>query len=466
MLPTLRNIVLTNISHVLARFQRDPSYGFIDTKFSLLTGLDFPDSDPVRAKSTLYGWIQARGLESLATHALWLQSDPATPPATRDLLAPQLLAATRTLTQNLESLRKNAGGHLTFMMSPLGQPIGIAADNTAQPLTLDLQGHNTLSDLFHVKALAAASVALNDPALASLAHDRAQSIYADILARQLYFDQQPFDPKNPVRQIPGRHILGPLMIGIYACSWLARANPSHTSTWNNRANTLIDKALAEHCHTAPKTPHLQPGDFWEFVDDNAKPYRQPTPDNALLSDPGHGIEVAGLGLRHLIQAHGITHASQGTWDNNTEKRAQLLSLAFQQNFNNGWAPTNNGLYKLINLDTRLPYNTQLPWWSLPEAMRAAAAAALIAPTPADKQRFLTLFQKAFTAFTKNFVRPDLHFMAYQALDDQAKPLDIVPATPDADPGYHTGLSLLDAIQYLSHKDPHTGLSIENCCNRA
>jgi mannose/cellobiose epimerase-like protein (N-acyl-D-glucosamine 2-epimerase family) len=454
MLPTLQKIALTNITHVLARFNRDPAYGFIDTKFSLLTGQDFPDNDPVRSKHTLFGWIQARGLESLATHAIYYQSE-------NPALSAQLLTAARTLVQNLETLRKNANGHLTFMMNPAGQPIGIADDGQARPITLDLQNHHTLSDLFHVKALAAASVALNDKSLAALAHERFQNIYNDIITRKLYFDQQPFDAKNPVRQIPGRHILGPLMIGIYACSWLARATADNS--WNQKALVIIDKILAEHCHTAPQTPTRKPGDFWEFVDDQG----HARPENGvILSDPGHGIEVAGLGLRHLIQTAGLQNAAQGAWDNATEKRARLLSLAFHQNFTNGWAPTNNGLYKLINLDTRQAYNTQLPWWSLPEAMRAAAACVLVAANPSEKQRSLAVFQKAFTAFTTNFVRPDLHLMAYQALDENAKPLAIIPATPDADPGYHTGLSLLDSITYLKEAQKLTPtLKIENCCDR-
>ncbi len=444
LLTILRKITLQNISHVLTRFNRDPAYGFIDTKFSLITGEDFSINDPIRGKNTIFGWIQGRGLESLATHALWLQSDPV---VANPALARQLLTATRTLVQNLETLRKNADGHLTFMMSPAGQPIGIADDGQAKPIHLQIQ-HNTLSDLFHVKALAAASVALNDPGLAALAHQRGQSIYADILAKKLYFDQQPFDPKNPVRQIPGRHILGPLMIGIYACSWLARAtsNPA----WNQNALTLIDKILVEHCHTGPQTLTRKPGDFWEFVDDNA----QPRPENGvILSDPGHGIEVAGLALRHIIQSAGGPQSAHRNLSQSDQTRVLLLTQAFHQNFANGRAPSGNGLYKLINLDTRQPYNTQLPWWSLPEAMRAAAACALLAPALPEKQCALADLNHAFTAFTTNFIRPDLHNMAYQALDENAKPLNIVPATPDADPGYHTGLSLIDTIQYLTHANP-------------
>jgi hypothetical protein len=36
-------------------------------------------------------------------------------------------------------------------------------------------------------------------------------------------------------------------------------------------------------------------------------------------------------------------------------------------------------------------------------------------------------------------------MAYQTRNRDGQPVDVIPATADADPGYHTGLSLLDAI---------------------
>ena len=38
--------------------------------------------------------------------------------------------------------------------------------------------------------------------------------------------------------------------------------------------------------------------------------------------------------------------------------------------------------------------------------------------------------------------------AAQTLDADGRCVDRVPATPDADPGYHTGLSLIDCLQRL------------------
>ncbi len=39
-------------------------------------------------------------------------------------------------------------------------------------------------------------------------------------------------------------------------------------------------------------------------------------------------------------------------------------------------------------------------------------------------------------------------MAIQTLRPDGNPSRTIPATPDADPGYHTGLSLLDCIEMI------------------
>ena len=41
-----------------------------------------------------------------------------------------------------------------------------------------------------------------------------------------------------------------------------------------------------------------------------------------------------------------------------------------------------------------------------------------------------------------------HLMAYQTVDANGQPADVIPATPDADPGYHTGLSIIDYLACL------------------
>ena len=37
-------------------------------------------------------------------------------------------------------------------------------------------------------------------------------------------------------------------------------------------------------------------------------------------------------------------------------------------------------------------------------------------------------------------------MAYQTRNASGEPTDVIPATPDADPGYHTGLAIIDFLR--------------------
>ena len=51
-----------------------------------------------------------------------------------------------------------------------------------------------------------------------------------------------------------------------------------------------------------------------------------------------------------------------------------------------------------------------------------------------------------TIFFRDYWRPEAS-IAYQCRTEEG-PVDYVPATPDLDPGYHTGLSLLAAIDVV------------------
>ena len=51
----------------------------------------------------------------------------------------------------------------------------------------------------------------------------------------------------------------------------------------------------------------------------------------------------------------------------------------------------------------------------------------------------------------NYVRPELGLMAVQTLSAAGKVVPVVPATPDADPGYHTGLSMIDCLDLLAEE---------------
>jgi hypothetical protein len=90
----------------------------------------------------------------------------------------------------------------------------------------------------------------------------------------------------------------------------------------------------------------------------------------------------------------------------------------------------------------------MPWWNLPETLRAAMSAHNASSDELTRQACREVIRDCSNAFLSLYVRPEVHMMAYQTLDHTGKPIPTVPATPDLDPGYHTGLSVIDFLHSL------------------
>jgi hypothetical protein len=140
---------------------------------------------------------------------------------------------------------------------------------------------------------------------------------------------------------------------------------------------------------------------------------------------GHGIEFVGFALEYLP-----ADADPGL----LAVLERVLAGSFAAAF------AGPGLSLTASVATGRPTSPFCPWWSLPETVRAAAL--LYERRRSDA--VLDIWQRASAAFFANFWRgtPPI---AYQTVTT-AGPVDRVPATPDLDPGYHTGLSLLAAIE--------------------
>jgi len=121
-------------------------------------------------------------------------------------------------------------------------------------------------------------------------------------------------------------------------------------------------------------------------------------------------------------------------------------------FGYGFHDPPGGIRKRVDLRTKLPVNTDMPWWSLPETMRAALYTWRIATEEDDRAEALRIFAKCWNAFTRNYVRPDRNLMAIQTLGGDGQPAQAIPATPDLDPGYHTGLSLIDCLKVMEEME--------------
>ena len=124
-----------------------------------------------------------------------------------------------------------------------------------------------------------------------------------------------------------------------------------------------------------------------------------------------------------------------------------MPAILQHNFACGFQPGSGGICKAFDLLSRRPINTDMPWWNLPETLRAALLCHNVAAAE-TRQTCLAIFAACHNAFLGQFVRHEVHLMAIQTRAADGSVIDVIPATADADPGYHTGLSLLDTIATL------------------
>lgn len=431
------------IEAVVERFERRAGYGFVDTKLSLIDGRDFADDDPLRGPDVIYGWIQGRGLEALAGHCQWLFRQEHIDAAQRASLCRRLREMTAAVAESMLRLRAANGGRLFFMMDRQGRPLRVGPDGKPAPFDLPADAPANMSELFFAKGLLAAADLLGRTDWLELAHQAGQAVLAEISAGRFRSDQQSLDPRNvALAPVPGRITHAPRMIGLGAAALFVELTGQEP--YLQAGLEFIDFILDHHVDTAGAGPTGRQFDMWEFADPQGKAFIDA--DGTLLSDPGHAAEFVGLGLRllHCAQRRGLLGKVEPT---RLARYRQMLPEVLRANFANGFSPGGLGIVKAYDLIGRKPINDDMPWWNLPETMRAALESARVAPDPA-KLPLADIARQCSNAFIGNFVRPELGLMAVQTLSAAGKVVPVVPATPDADPGYHTGLSLIDCLTIL------------------
>ena len=167
----------------------------------------------------------------------------------------------------------------------------------------------------------------------------------------------------------------------------------------------------------------------------------------IISDPGHSLEFVGLFLKfsRAVRRFGGATAAQG--EALTAIERTLLAL-LDRSFTNGWRSAVGGICKTVDSVTRAPVDDTMPWWSLPETIRAALAAWRVAENAETQRACLAILTQAHNAFVTHYVRPQTYLMAVKVRDARGEVVDVMPAYPDADPGYHTALSLVDAVEII------------------
>lgn len=359
---------------------------FIDTKMNPLTLADYTAADGWRGPDVTFGWIQGRALEAIVTHAHFFEAeDPE--------LTERLDAAGQALYAALSDLVVR-DGHAYFAYDAAMRPVYPDPDGRLRP---QAPGEDlfTFSDTFVRKGLVAAAARYApldlDGRIAALL-EVVRAIEED---RFVSDERQRIDADALARD---RRDYGPRMILLGAAAMLREIGHAEAAAFGEdftahvlASNQRFDGSLADI-----------PGED--------------------VCNPGHAIEFAGFGFGAL--APGSVHR---------DRLVEVLRASAMLGFHGP------GIALRVSHESGMPAAPWYPWWPLPEAIRAGA----LAWQHTGDLRDLAIWRQAHEAFFRHFWRgtPPL---AYQTLT-QDGPADFVPATPDLDPGYHTGLSLLGAI---------------------
>jgi hypothetical protein len=447
-----RLMLLSVLEVILTRYERDPDYHFINTKLNTADGTDFDPADPLRGQDVIYAWIQGRGLESLAGHDLWLRDCAAIAQPLRRELSGRIRKLLAEVVDQMEQMRAANGGHLFFMMRPDGRPIRVAADGKLVEHRIAGGAPASLSDLFYAKGLAASASLLGDQPKLDEACLLFEQIDRDIQAGRFVSDQQPLDPRNvALGFVPGRHSHTARLIGVGAATLLL--NVTGRRHYAGIGMSYIEHILRYHVDTKGATERCRQYDMWEFVDDAGRPYADDA--GVLVCDPGHASEFVGLALKFLrtCRRHG---ALSDVTEDRVAQITGVLGGVLRQNFGNGFSPQGHGIVKQFDLALRRVIYDDMPFWSLPETMRAAIEACRACGRE-QAAEFARIAAECSNAFMRYFVRKEANLMAVQCIDRTGAVSRSIPAVPDADPGYHIGLSIIDCLEGLD-KNTRDGAS--------
>ncbi|MFI4910889.1 MAG: AGE family epimerase/isomerase [Sedimentisphaeraceae bacterium JB056] len=430
-------ILVSMMEFIVSRYEADPSYGWVDTKISLITGEDFAADDFLRGRNTVYAWIQGRALEAMTLHADWFEQNS----IELDLVA-RIKDVLHELLSKLEYSRSINCGHLSFFMNKDGRAFRLSSDCQPEYFTdMACQNYN-LSDLFCSKGMYVAAKYLGFGKSERDAKDYCLDVIDAVWDGNFVSDQVSF--RGEISSC-GRILnsIGPYMLSLDTAELLLKDDPEYAS---DLAGKIIDRILTYHVNLRGEWGFGHQFDCVENIDSSYAPL---TANKTVESDPGHSIEFCGLTMRFINNFKKFAMLPEDI--SRFDDYEDIIKSVFKKNFTNGYVEIPGGICKGYDLVSRNIIDSDMPWWNLPEAMRAALCCASTGSFK-EVEEFRDIFNKCHNSFVNNYIRPEYNYISIQTIGADGMVKDTIPATPDIDPGYHTGICLIDCLKVLEEID--------------
>ncbi|MGR3660643.1 MAG: hypothetical protein ACU0CA_05565 [Paracoccaceae bacterium] len=365
--------------------------GFVDTKVNSISGIDYLETDGLRGPNFIYGWIQGRALEALATFTKhYRRTDPA--------FASRLEERARALFNALKGLHQR-DGHIYFLYDKNIRPILCNEDHVSpQVHAPDIY---TYSDAFAAKGFVVAAD-LFAPEQASDYLKYLYEVVDAIESGRFQMDESRELDHAQIAEQPDD--FAPRMIVLAAAGVLHRQGLTPSTGFADR---FIDQILENHFDPATGLLLNIPG--------------------CDICNVGHSIEFSGFAFEHLATDPEDTRIS---------KIGSILCRSLEVGLQGP------GIALSLSAKSGKAVSRYYPWWPMPEAIRACALGLRLG----GEEDLLQLWQRADTAFFDNYLQKNKGY-SFQTRTSEG-PIDFVPATPDLDPAYHTALSLLTAAEAI------------------
>jgi len=453
-LPLIRSIVVPTMRMTVERYRRNiAAPGWIDMKFDPLDGKDRDTSLDFYRKDRVYGWIQGRGLESLTAHLRWIAAMPGYEVLDRQALE----AAAESLHKKLMAVcLPESGIRAFFVMDPSGADAGDSGGKGygRGEGHVGSGGHvggesatTTLSHLFVLRGLLAYAEYRNF-------RDEGDRIAAELrkavdtsLRGGCLDDQRGFGPRGGAVYLPDRKGYEGQMISIGACELLFAYSRAREDF--ERGVRAIRAILEGYVNENPVTGTL----LIDALDADGQPMRE---DGRLKANPGHALEFVGLALQffRLCREAAATGTADEAWEGQSEGEGLrvgmievLLRLA-SGCARVGRAP-HGGIVKSVDAETGSVLDGNCPWWSSFEAVRTYAELYLAVDGEEEKRLCIDKMWSFLRCAEDLYLEPSTTGIPVQTVSISGRAVPVIPATPDIDPGYHTGMPLLDVHEILA-----------------